>query len=358
MSNPPFVLILAGGSGERFWPLSRRAKPKQLLKLLSDKTLLEETVARLDGFVPRERILILTNRQQEAAVRAVVPELPPENIVAEPDKRDTAAAIALAVGWIARRDPTATMIVLPADHVIKDTEAFRRDLGAAAQAAEQLGALVTIGIRPTWACPGFGYIELGEPVEGGAGPAGAPPIFHVTRFREKPAPELAQVFFDSGNYRWNAGMFAWTLPAVLRELDAQVPALGDFVTEVRSAPDFAKCLEEKFSQLPKISIDYAIMENADRVLMLEATFDWDDLGSWLAVAGYLPKDEQENAANCPVTALHARENIVFSDQPGTISLLGVSGLIVVQTADATLICQRSDAERIKQLTALLAPHLQ
>ncbi len=356
--NTPFVLILAGGSGERFWPLSRRARPKQLLKLLSENSLLEDTLARLTGFVPPERILILTNEDQEAAVREMLPHLPSENIVAEPAKRDTAAAIALAVGWVARRDPGATMLVLPADHVIRDTAAFQRDLAAAAAAAEQTGALVTIGLKPTWACPGFGYIELGEPVKMDGTIPGSPAIFNVSRFREKPAPELAQVFFDSGNYRWNAGMFAWTLPAVLRELSAQIPALADFVSQVRSAKDFAVTLTEKFPHLPKISIDYAIMENAARVLVLEAGFDWNDVGSWIAVAGYLPKDEHDNAANCSLTTLDARENIVFSDRPGAITLLGVSDLIVVQTHDATLICSRHEAERIKLLTAKVAPELQ
>ena len=358
MSNPPFVLVLAGGSGERFWPLSRRAKPKQLLRLLSDQTLLEETLSRLEGFVPPERVLILTNQDQEAAVRALVPHLPPDNIVAEPAKRDTAAAIALAVGWAARRDPTATMLVLPADHVIRDGDAFRRDLAAAAATAEETGALVTIGIKPTWACPGFGYIEMGDACEVSALPPGDKRVSTVNRFREKPAPELAQVFFDSGRYRWNAGMFAWTLPAVLRELSAQIPELADFVSHVRATEDFSKVLTERFPGLPKISIDYAIMENAARVLVLEAGFDWDDVGSWLAVAGYLPKDEHENAANCTLTTLDARENIVFSDRPGAITLLGVSDLIVVQTHDATLICHRHEAERIKQLTSKVAAELQ
>ncbi len=358
MSNSPFVLVLAGGSGERFWPLSRRARPKQLLKLLSDRTLLEETLARLDGFIPPERILILTNQDQEAAVRECVAWLPPENIVAEPAKRDTAAAIALAVGWVARRDPSATMLVLPADHVIKDTAAFQRDLAAAAAAAEETGALVTIGIKPTWACPGFGYIEMGDAVALAEPGSGSGKIFNVRRFREKPAPELAQVFFDSGNYRWNAGMFAWSLPAVLRELSAQLPALADFVAQVRSAEDFTAALTEKFPHLPKISIDYAVMENAARVIMLEAGFDWDDVGSWIALAGYLPRDEHDNAANCALTTLDARENIVFSDRPGTIALLGVSDLIVVQTHDATLICNRHEAERIKQLTGQVAAELQ
>ena len=158
----PYVLVLAGGSGERFWPLSRRSRPKQLLKLFSDKSLLEETIARLEGLARPEKILVLTNRDQEAAVRAMLPQLPAENIVAEPAKRDTAAAIALAVGWVARRDPGATMIVLPADHVIRDAEAFRRDLRAAVRAAIETRALITIGIKPTWACSGFGYIELDE----------------------------------------------------------------------------------------------------------------------------------------------------------------------------------------------------
>ena len=163
MTSSVYALILAGGSGERFWPLSRRARPKQLLKLVSTKTLLEETVARLEGLVPNERILVLTNVEQEVAVRELLPDLPPENIVAEPAKRDTAAAVALATAWVAARDHRATMLVLPADHVIKDQAAFQKTMRTAARAAEETGALVTIGIKPTWPCPGFGDIERGAP---------------------------------------------------------------------------------------------------------------------------------------------------------------------------------------------------
>src|SRR5438874_9282852 len=164
MPNALYALILAGGSGERFWPLSRRARPKQLLQLVAKQTLLEQAVARLEGLVAPERLLILTNVDQEAAVRDLLPQLPKENIVAEPSKRDTAAAIALGAGWVAARDHSATMIVLPADHIINDTAAFQKTLTAAAAAAEETGALVTIGIKPTWACPGYGYIEQGEAV--------------------------------------------------------------------------------------------------------------------------------------------------------------------------------------------------
>lgn len=357
MSNSPYVLILAGGSGERFWPLSRRAKPKQLLKLFSDQTLLEETLGRLTGFVPPDHVLILTNQDQETAVRASATELPAENIVAEPAKRDTAAAIALAVGLVARRDPEATMIVLPADHVIRDGDAFRRDLAAAAAAARETGALVTIGIPPTWGCPGFGYIELGERVQTPGAPGSS--LFEVRRFREKPAPELAQSFFEQGGFRWNAGMFVWTLPAVRRELETQAPELGEFVSAIEQAPDYHEVLAAQFPTLPKISVDYAIMEKAGKVLALEATFDWDDVGSWIAVSKYLKSDEHANASNCDLTLLDARENIVFTDgSGGRIALLGVTDLIVVQTADATLICNRHEAERIKQLYSKVEAKLQ
>src|SRR5690348_8489583 len=164
MATSIYVLILAGGSGERFWPLSRRNRPKQLLRLVSERTLLEETVARLEGLVPPERILILTNVEQEKAARDLLKRFPKENIVAEPAKRDTAAAVALGAGWIAGRDHAATMLVLPADHVITDRAAFQATMKTAADVAKETGALVTIGIKPTWACPGFGYIEQGEPV--------------------------------------------------------------------------------------------------------------------------------------------------------------------------------------------------
>src|SRR3954447_15120748 len=192
MPNLLYALILAGGSGERFWPLSRRARPKQLLRLVAEQTLLEQAVSRLDGLVPPERILILTNVDQEAAVRELLPDFPHENIVAEPAKRDTAAAVALGAGWVAARDHLATMVVLPADHVIKDTAAFQRTLRTAAAAAEEAGALVTIGIKPTWACPGFGYIELGERVRTTGALDANSAVHQVVRFREKPNSDLAE----------------------------------------------------------------------------------------------------------------------------------------------------------------------
>src|SRR6266481_3998517 len=200
-----FVLILAGGSGERFWPLSRRSRPKQLLSLFAEETLLEATLRRLEGLVRPEHILILTNTEQEAGVRALAKALPAENILAEPAKRDTAAAIALGVAWVSQREPRGTMAVLPADHLIQDTAGFQRTLRTAAAAAEESGELVTIGIPPTWACPGFGYIELGARAALSA-VAGGTKVYEVRQFREKPNVELAESFLRQGNFRWNAGM--------------------------------------------------------------------------------------------------------------------------------------------------------
>jgi mannose-1-phosphate guanylyltransferase len=356
MANAIYALILAGGSGERFWPLSRRARPKQLLKLVSDKTLLEETVSRLAGFVPRENILILTNVEQEAGVRQLLPELPADNIIAEPAKRDTAAAVALGVGWVAARDHTATMLVLPADHVIKDTAAFQQTLQTAASAAEETGALVTIGIKPSWACPGFGYIEQGEPVSLSGATNGA--VRHVVRFREKPNADLAESFLRKGNFRWNAGMFVWSVPTVLTEFNRHAPELAGFIAEVRSSDDLHGAITRRFAKLPKISFDYAIMETAERVLVVEAAFDWDDVGSWRAAATYFKTDEHGNAVNGEATLLDSTNNIVFDQSGARVALLGVHNLIVVRTADAVLVCHRHQAEKIKALVAQLPSELQ
>lgn len=357
MPNSLYALILAGGSGERFWPLSRRARPKQLLRLVAEQTLLEQAVARLEGLVPPERLLILTNVDQEAAVRELLPQVPKENIVAEPAKRDTAAAVALGAGWVAARDHSATMVVLPADHVINDTAAFQKTLAVAAAAAEETGALVTIGIKPTWACPGYGYIEQGEPVRLRAGGSDAS-VHRVVRFREKPNADLAESFIRKGNFRWNAGMFVWSVPSVLSEFNRHTPELAHFISQLRVQDNFTKTLGERFAGLPRISFDYAIMEKADRVLMVEAGFDWDDVGSWRAVAKYFKNDDEGNAANCEITALESSNNIVFNPDGARIALLGVHNLIVVRTADAILICHRHQAEKIKNLIGKVPEELQ
>ena len=346
-TNSRYALILAGGSGQRFWPISRDALPKQLLKLFGDKTLLEMTVERLEGLVPKENILILTNKQQEAGVRALLPYLPKENIVAEPEKRDTAPAIALAVGWVVARDPNATMMVLPADHLIQNRAEFQRVLTTAMQAAEAGNALVTVGIKPTWPCPSYGYVERGRRaslpgVEGNG-------IYEVVRFREKPNPDLAEHFISQGTFTWNAGMFIWTIPAIFSELSRHCPALADFVSELRGSKDFTATVSKQFSKLPKLSIDYALMERASRVLNVEATFDWDDVGNWTSVGRYLKEDSDGNQHNCALSQHEAAHNIVFSQTGQHVALLGVQDLIVVAAKDGLLVASRSQAESIKKL---------
>jgi mannose-1-phosphate guanylyltransferase len=351
MSNSFYALVLAGGSGERFWPLSRRATPKQFLRLFSDRSLLEETVRRLDGFIPSENILILTNQEQEAAVRKTLPNHPEQNIFAEPAKRDTAAAIALGVGLIASRNPSATMAVLPADHRISNVNAFQADLESAAHTAQRGGDLITIGITPSWACPGFGYIERGNPVQNSQ-------FFEVVRFREKPNPDLAESFVRSGNFYWNAGMFIWSVNTILAEFHRHAPDLAEFAQTIRHSPDLAGVLKERFPRLRKISIDYAIMEKASRVLVKPAQFDWDDVGSWTAVAKYLEQLPGNNAANCAVTIQESSNNIIFTDSKTHVALLGVNDIVVVRTGDAVLVCHRHEVEKIKGLIPFIPELLQ
>lgn len=339
-----YAVILAGGSGQRFWPLSRDRRPKQLLKLFDDRTLLEQTLGRLDGLIPRQNILVLTNRQQLDTVREVLPDFPAGNIVSEPEKRDTAPAIALGIGWVAARDPEAVMMVLPSDHLINDRAGFQRTLAAACDAAKESDALVTIGIKPSWACPSYGYIERGARVEGSAVPA-----YEVRRFREKPDAELAEKFLAQGNFAWNAGMFFWSVPAVRRELGAHCPELAEFVDGLARTPDFAATLEASFPSLTKLSIDYALMEKAARVLNVEAAFDWDDVGNWTSVGQHLPKDSAGNQHNCAVSHQEAGNNLVFAETGQHVALLGVNDLIVVATKDALLVAHRGEAEKLKKL---------
>ncbi|MBU6326775.1 MAG: NTP transferase domain-containing protein [Verrucomicrobia bacterium] len=356
-SSHLYALILAGGSGSRFWPLSRDCRPKQLLQLFDSTTLLEQTIARLDGLVPLENILILTNEKQEATVREIATMLPSENIFAEPAKRDTAPAVALGVGLIAARDPEAIMLVLPSDQLISNNTAFQSIMRDAICAAEHCDGLITIGIKPTWPCPSYGYIERGERASiVGLRCENLP--YEVKRFREKPSSDLAEQFLAQGGFTWNAGMFVWSLPAVIGELTRQAPQLAHFITEIRRSADAKATVASQFPHLTPISIDYALMEKARRVLNIEATFDWDDVGSWISIAKYLPSSGISNACNQPITQIDSENNIVFNARKGShIALLGVDDLIIVQTDDALLIANRHQADAIKNLSTLLPKDL-
>lgn len=357
MSNSPtYAVILAGGSGRRFWPLSRDSRPKQLLNLFDGATMLEQALQRLDGLVPKENILILTNKEQLNAVRALLPDHPSENILAEPAKRDTAPAIALGIGWVARRDPTATMMVLPADQLIKDSAGFQQCLASAVEIASRCPALVTLGIKPTWACPSYGYVERGRRAFI-SGLKSQVAVYEVERFREKPNPDLAEQFLASGNFTWNSGMFIWSVPTVVKELSEHCPELMHFVNEIIHSTDVTATITHQFALLHPVSIDYALMEHASHVLNLEATFDWDDVGSWISVGKYLATDDSENASNSPLVQIDSAGNIVFTNSKIQVTLLGVNDLIIVQTPDAILVADKNCADSIKKLVDLVPKSL-
>lgn len=342
------AFILAGGSGERFWPLSRSGTPKHLLRLLDSRTLLETTVERLQGALPLERIFVLTNIAQAKAAREAVPGLPPENIIAEPVKRDTAPACALATAMASRFGLDTVCIVLPADAMIHDVEKFRSQLALMSGAASREDAIVTFGIPPAHASTAFGYLEFSDAIDGG--------LTGVNRFVEKPDAETAATYLASGRHAWNAGIFAWRVDWFLTEAARLAPELAGFVKGFPTEGDPSAYLAQHFEQLPKISVDYAILEKTQRVLAVQAGFDWDDVGSWTALPDHLPVDANANCVKGQAATVDSRGNVVVTSGR-LVALCGVENLVVVETPDAILVCHRDAAQNIKKLQPLLPESL-
>ncbi|MDP3072999.1 MAG: sugar phosphate nucleotidyltransferase [Opitutaceae bacterium] len=344
---------MAGGSGERFWPMSRSQTPKHLLKLLSERTLVEETVRRIGTVVPKENIFVLTNEVQLPGTRAALAGLVPEaQIVAEPAKRDTAPAAALATALVrARGGDQATLALLPADAFIADAAGFGRQLGGALARADESGTILTIAIKPDHAATGFGYLEMGaERVAGSTGQ-----VREVKRFVEKPDLATAQRYVASGDFAWNAGMFFWRVGTFLGEAERNAPELAQFIRDFPRG-DFTSFLAQRFPTLPKISVDYAIMEKARAVETLLAQFDWDDVGLWTALPKHLKNDAAGNATRGAVFTAAAENNIAISNGR-TIALCGVKDLVVVETADAILVCHRDAVQDIKKIVTQLPKEL-
>lgn len=342
-----YVCIMAGGSGERFWPMSRPRTPKHLLKLFSDRTLIEETVRRTEGVVPPENIFVLTNEVQLDAMRAALPFLKPEQIIAEPAKRDTAPAAALATGYVSARDPEGVLALLPADALIKDTETFARQLQESLEIAAKGESLLTFAIRPTYPATGFGYLEMAETRDDG--------LRRVARFVEKPDLSTAEKYLAGGNHGWNAGIFLWNVTAFVAEAEKNAPELVEFIRNFPTG-DCTTYLAERFPALPKISVDYAIMEKATSVATMVAEFDWDDVGAWTALPAHMQQDEQENTVQGKVVAHKSSNNIALSSGR-VIALCGVKDLVVVETGDAIMVCHRDAVQDIKKLMADLPPEV-
>jgi mannose-1-phosphate guanylyltransferase len=344
-----FIVIIAGGKGERFWPQSRAARPKHLLPIVGDKPMLVQTLDRVRSIVPAKNTFIITSAVQEKAVREICKKLPAENIIAEPVGRDTAPAVGLAAAIVGARDPQGVFAVLPADHVIHDAESYQRDLRAAFAAAAAEPVMATIGIEPTEPATGFGYIQRGEKWKSFE----RRPVYRVKRFVEKPSLDVAKQYLASGDYVWNAGMFVWSVPVVEAALRQHAPELDAGLQPVRTALAKKKALpavlKKVYPTLTKISVDYALLEKSQNVVVLPSSFDWDDVGAWPAVPRHYKKDATGNVSRGLAIVEDGSNNIVFSEDGHLTAVLGASDLIVVHTADATLVAPKEKAQEIKKL---------
>ncbi len=335
-----WLVIMGGGSGERFWPASRRKRPKQLLPIVGKRTMIQETVARLRPLFPASRVLVVTNQEQVREVRRQLPKI--RNVVAEPVGRNTAPCIALAVSFIAERDPNAVMAVVPADAWIGDVTRYQETFRDALTFAANHEVLITIGIQPTMPHTGYGYVQLGERI--------SDRFSKANRFVEKPDRTTAEQYVASGQYRWNAGIFVWSLRAIAAAYRQHQPEMWRQIESIRDA----RTLKRVYPKLEKISVDYAIMEKAGNVVVANGDFAWDDVGDWAAVARHFPADGAGNVARGAIATVEAADCIAVSDEKHLIGLVGVKDLVVVHTPYATLVCHKHQSQKVRELVKQLA----
>lgn len=351
MNDHYFAVIMAGGGGTRLWPLSRKDKPKQMLRLDGERTLFEIAVDRLLGLFPADRILVVTSGFQAEVFQKEIPEIPAENYVIEPSGRDTAAAIGLAAVALKMRDPAAVMAVVTADHYIEREGRFLHVLRAAGQVAEE-GYLVTLGIQPTFPSTGFGYIQQGSYL----GTYENIVVFKAGSFKEKPDARKAIEFLEAEDHSWNSGMFIWQVDQVLAEIQRQMPQLNGALEKISAAwstPEYERVLNEVWDRLDKVSIDFGIMEGARNVAVIPARgLGWSDVGSWNAVYEVLPKSAEGNVINCSDhISTDTRDSLVFSngDCKRLIVTLGVSDLMIVDTQDVLMVCDKNYAQNVRDV---------
>jgi len=337
------ALILAGGSGTRFWPLSRQRRPKQLLPMAGEQSLMQVTVARLRPLVEPESVWVCTTSRLAGAVAQQLPDVPPSQILAEPEGRNTAPAIGWAVSQMPSEVQEGVVAVLPADHFMADEQSFRSVLGSAARIAETEGRIMTLGVSATRPEIGYGYLELGEILNQETG------LRKVVRFTEKPDQATAQLFFDSGNYLWNAGIFVFPGQLLLRRLAEYQPEIASGLAALRADPER---LAKIYGSLPSISIDHAVMEKLGDLGTLPLDCGWSDLGSWEALWELLDKDAVGNVMRGSGVVIDSKDNLIYADS-GTVSLVGVEGLVVVKTADAVLVVPKERSQEVRRIIAEL-----
>lgn len=346
MNDSTYAIILAGGNGERFWPLSTPERPKQFLTLFGGKALIRHAVDRLEGLIPNERVFVITGRRFAALTRKALPMIPAENIIGEPCRRDTAAAVAVACGLVKRHGgPKAVGCILTADQLMNPETKFRTTLKTAITAARRNDAIVTLGIEPTYPATGFGYIEGGEPL--------SKDVLKVLRFVEKPDRATAEEYLKSGKFLWNAGMFIWRAETMEAAFKLSAPDIAEAIDAVASARSVPAVLKRLYSDIRKISVDYAVMEKAKNILVTRCRFKWNDVGSWSALDDEFKADKEGNI-RLGRTAVHdVTDSIVVSDEGHLVAALGVRNLVIVHTPKATLVCSKDRAQDIKQLLASL-----
>lgn len=350
MNEHFYAVIMAGGGGTRLWPLSRSERPKQMIELLGDRTMFQISVDRLAGLFPPERILVVTVEEQARELRKQVPDIPPENFILEPSPKNTASVVGLAAVSLQKRDNQAVMAILTADHHIKNVDRFHQLLKAAYQVAAD-GFLATLGIEPSFPSTGYGYIQTGSEI----GTYESLSVFHALRFLEKPDEETAQEFYESGAYTWNSGMFIWKVDQIIVEFARQMPELYaglQMISRNWNADEKEATINEVWSGLERISIDYGIMEGAENVAVIPASeLGWNDVGSWKSLFDVLPGDEKGNVT---VRANHlgfdtAQTLIYGNNDERLVVTLGVEDLIIVDTGDVLLICDKNNAQQVREV---------
>ena len=343
-----YAVIMAGGSGTRFWPISRGAQPKQLLNILGEATMIQATVARLQPLIPAERVLVVTTEALAKETRRQLPMLPADHIIAEPVGRDTAACVCLAALVVQKLDPQATMILLPADQVITPADKFQRALEVGVQTAAE-GGLVTYGIAPRFPSTGYGYVKVADALsqtDDGVS------VRAVESFVEKPDLETAKSYIATGDYRWNSGIFTWRADVVIKALTQHTPWLIKALSPVSAAwgeEGFAAKLAEAYGPLKKISVDYALLENADDIKVVTGSFAWDDVGSWDALYHHLPRDEEGVIAEGEILSIDCSDSLLMSRTNQLIAGVGLKGMTVVATEDAILVVPKGESQSVKRV---------
>ncbi len=345
-SSPLYAVIMAGGSGTRLWPRSRKKKPKQLLDIVSSKTMIQETVDRLDGLVDPDRVIVVVGEMHFKDIDQQLAQVPTENILIEPEGKNTAPCIGLAAVHIRARHKNAVMMVLPSDHLIKNANRFRKIGKAAAAVAQKKNALVTIGIEPTFPETGYGYIQIGGKVDSVQGED----VHEVVAFREKPTLAVAKKFLKSGDYMWNSGMFVWTANTILGQIQTHLPKLYKGLMKIESSigkESQEKILKKVYGSIEPESIDFGVMEKAKQVMLLKGDFGWSDIGSWAAMEQLWPKDRDGNFLDAEVVSIESSGNIIHSTKK-LVTVIGLTDIVIIETEDALLVCAKDRAPDVRR----------